>query len=180
MPNKTKFTDEITQFKNLEGGNEPLLSKLEEFLALLEKSDLDSKNIKDIKGRINKTLDQKLKGVALIEEVREVSLAELDKMEQLDKLELLLNNNHFDTSDAKKVNIKSGISRLAKGVIGLLFVTLGFAMIIMPAPPYFEMFTIFYFNENDGVTLMDLISLIIVAVGIYIMINAILNLKTNE
>lgn len=164
----------------MEGGNEPLLSKLEEFLALLEKSDLDSKNIKDIKGRINKTLDQKLKGVALIEEVREVSLAELDKMEQLDKLELLLNNNHFDTSDAKKVNIKSGISRLAKGVIGLLFVTLGFAMIIMPAPPYFEMFTIFYFNENDGVTLMDLISLIIVAVGIYIMINAILNLKTNE
>ncbi|RZK10372.1 MAG: hypothetical protein EOO43_20355, partial [Flavobacterium sp.] len=171
MPNKTKFTDEITQFKNVEGSKEPLLSKLEEFLVLLEKSDLDSKNIKDIKGRINKTLDQKLKGVALIEEVREVSLAELDKMEQLDKLELLLNNNHFDTSDAKKVNIKSGISRLAKGVIGLLFVTLGFAMIIMPAPPYFEMFTIFYFNENDGVTLMDLISLIIVAVGIYIMIN---------
>jgi hypothetical protein len=53
-------------------------------------------------------------------------------------------------------------------------------MIIMPAPPYFEMFTIYYFNANDGVTLMDLISLIIVAVGIYIMINAILNLKANE
>lgn len=107
-------------------------------------------------------------------------LAELDKMEQLDKLELLLNNNHFDSTDTKKINIKSGISRFAKGVIGLLFVTLGFAMIIMPAPPYFEMFTIFYFNPNDGVTLMDLISLIIVAVGIYIMINAILNLKSNE
>lgn len=180
MPNKTKFTDEIAQFKNVEGSNEPLQVKLEEFLALLENSDLDSKNIKNIKGRINKTLDQKLKGSASIDEVRGVSLAELDKMEQLDKLELLLNNNHFDSSDAKKINIKSGISRLAKGVIGLLFVTLGFAMIIMPAPPYFEMFTIFYFNTNDGVTLMDLISLIIVAVGIYIMITAILNLKPDE
>lgn len=180
MPNKTKLTEEITQFESLEDNNKPLLDKLEEFIALLDKSDLDSENIKEIKGRLNKSLDQKIDGRALIKEVREVSLSPLDKMDQLDKLELLLNNNHFNSSDAKKLNIKLGISRAIKGFIGLLFVTLGFAMIIMPAPPYFEMFTIFYFNPNDGVTLMDLISLIIVAVGIYIMINAILNLKTDE
>ena len=180
MPNKTKFTEEITRFENLEGSNEPFLEKLEEFISLLEKSDLDSKNIKEIKGRLNKSLDEKLVGSHTINEVKDLALSDLDKMDQLDKLELLLNTNHFDSRDAKKINYKLGISRIVKGIIGLLFVTLGFAMIIMPAPPYFEMFTIYYFNVNDGVTLMDLISLIIVAVGIYIMINAMLNLKPNE
>jgi hypothetical protein len=180
LPNKTKFTEEITRFEKLERNNKALTDKLEEFISLLEKSDLDSENVKDIKGRLNDSLDQKLNGGSSIKEVRNLSLSDLDKMEQLDKLELLLNNAHFDSSDAKKINFKSVVSRLVKGIIGLLFVTLGFAMIIMPAPPYFEMFTIFYFNANDGVTLMDLIALIIVAVGIYIMINAMLNLKPNE
>ena len=52
-------------------------------------------------------------------------------------------------------------------------ITLGFGMIIMPAPPYFEMFTIFYFNQNDGITIMDLISLLIILAGIYLLIKAI-------
>lgn len=180
MPNKTKFTEELKRFEELEGDNEALLNKLDEFIVLLEKSELDSENIRDIKGKLNITLDKKLVGNSLIREVKGVALSDLDKMEQLDKLEILLNNNHFDSAEAKKINIKLAISRIFKGIIGLLFVTLGFAMIIMPAPPYFEMFTIFYFNPNDGVTLMDLISLIIVAVGIYIMINALLNLRHDE
>jgi hypothetical protein len=54
-------------------------------------------------------------------------------------------------------------------IISLLMITLGFAMIILPAPPYFEMYTIFYFNENDGFTLMDLISLLIVFCGVFIL-----------
>ncbi|MES2826835.1 MAG: hypothetical protein V4687_01715 [Bacteroidota bacterium] len=180
MSNKTKFTEELKRFEQLEGNNTQLLSKLDELIILLEKSDLDSENIREIKVKINKTLDQKLVGKSLIKEVKDVATSNLDKMDQLDKLELLLTNNHFDSADAKKINIKLGISRFIRGIIGLLFVTLGFAMIIMPAPPYFEMFTVFYFNPNDGVTLMDLISLIIVAVGIYIMINALLNLKNDE
>jgi hypothetical protein len=48
------------------------------------------------------------------------------------------------------------------------------AMIIMPAPPYFEMFTVFYFNDNDGVTIMDIISLLIVFTGVYLFLNAVL------
>lgn len=54
--------------------------------------------------------------------------------------------------------------------ISVLMITLGFAMIVLPAPPYFEMYTIFYFNANDGFTLMDLISLIIVFCGIFTLI----------
>ncbi len=180
MLNKTKFTEELKQFENLKGNDEVILKKLDELLLLLEKSDLNSANISEIKGKLDKTLEKKLIIDSQFNEVKDIALAKLDKMDQLDKLEFLLNNNHFDSSDARRLNLKSVINRIIKGVIGLLFVTLGFAMIIMPAPPYFEMFTIYYFNVNDGVTLMDLISLIIVAVGIYIMINALLNLKSNE
>ena len=53
-------------------------------------------------------------------------------------------------------------------------ITLGMGMIIMPAPPYFEMFTIFYFNPNDGVTIMDLISLLIVFTGVYLLVSSLL------
>ncbi|MDB5210671.1 MAG: hypothetical protein JWQ30_1498 [Sediminibacterium sp.] len=55
-------------------------------------------------------------------------------------------------------------------IISLLFITLGLAMIIMPTPASFEMYTIFYFNENDGFTLMDLISLMIVFCGVFTLI----------
>lgn len=59
-----------------------------------------------------------------------------------------------------------GFSRMIKMIISILLITLGFAMIILPAPPYFEIFTIFYFNEQDGFTLMDLISLLVVFSGV--------------
>lgn len=62
-----------------------------------------------------------------------------------------------------------------KAIIGFLFVVLGFAMIIMPAPPYFDAFTLFYFSENDGVTMIDLVSLVIIAVGIYILVKTVFN-----
>ena len=57
--------------------------------------------------------------------------------------------------------------------ISLIIITLGFAMIILPAPPNFEMFTVFYFNQDDGVTIMDLISLIIVFAGVFLLISTV-------
>ena len=54
---------------------------------------------------------------------------------------------------------------------------LGFGMIIMPAPPNFEMFTIFFITPEDGVTLMDIIALIIVFISIFIIIGGYKNLK---
>lgn len=52
-------------------------------------------------------------------------------------------------------------------------IIMGFGMIIIPAPPFFEMFTIFYFNRNDGITIMDLISLLIILAGVYFLIKGI-------
>ncbi|RYD69039.1 MAG: hypothetical protein EOP55_24625 [Sphingobacteriales bacterium] len=66
-------------------------------------------------------------------------------------------------------------------IIGIIMITLGMAMIIMPAPPYFEMFTIFHFNPNDGVTIMDVLSLLIVFAGVYLFVNtAFVELRTSH
>lgn len=59
-------------------------------------------------------------------------------------------------------------------IIAVLLILLGFGMIIMPAPEYFEMFTLFYLNPNDGVTIMDVISLIVAFTGVSLLISAIL------
>lgn len=146
-------------------------------MVLLENSQLDSKNIRAIQEKVNTALDKKLSGAQLISEIKEVSLSDMGKLAQLEQLESLLNDNFLDSRDVKGYQIKENLSKAVKIIIGFLFITFGFAMIIMPAPPYFEMFTIYYFNQNDGVTLMDLISLIIIAVGIYVVIRSMLNKK---
>jgi hypothetical protein len=146
-------------------------------MLLLEKSDIDSENIKGIKTRVNKALDQKLGGGELIQEIKELSLSGMEKMDQLDQLEHILNSNYLDSRQVNKNKISDGLGKIVRVLIGFLFITLGFAMIIMPAPPYFEMFTIFHFTPDDGVTLMDLISLIIIATGTFIVIRSLLNQK---
>lgn len=179
MADKKKIADELKNFENLERDDLNLEDKLKEFILLLNESKLDSENVKKLKHQVNAALDEKLKDKQL-NDVRKVASAEMNRLDQLDQLELLLKNTSFDSRDVKSRWLAQGIYKGIKMIIGLLFVTLGFAMIIMPAPPYFEMFTIFHFTRDDGVTLMDLISLIIVAVGIYIIFNALFNLKPNE
>ena len=180
MTNKSKLSESLKNFEDLNNKDEELNQKLSEFITLLDQSQLDSENIKLLQLKINGVIDEKLSNERLIEEIKEVSLADIDKLAQLDKLEFLLNNNHLDSRKPNKISLTGKFLRIIQIIIGFLFVTLGFAMIILPAPPYFEMFTIYYFNENDGVTLMDLISLIIIAAGIYIIVKSISNFKTYE
>jgi hypothetical protein len=177
LPDKNKLTADLQRFEQLNAKDEQLIQKLDEFMLLLEKSDIDSENIKGIKTRVNKALDQKLGGTKLIQEIKELSLSGIEKTQQLDQLEQLLNSNYLDSRQAGKNKISDSLGKIVRVFIGFLFITLGFAMIIMPAPPYFEMFTIFHFTPDDGVTLMDLISLIIIAMGIFIVIRSVLNQK---
>ncbi|WP_432710915.1 hypothetical protein [Pedobacter sp.] len=180
MGEKSKISENLKQFALLDRKDGELNQKLSEFITLLEQSNLDSENIKLLQARVNEAIDKKLTNHKLINEIKEVSLSNLDKLDQLDKIEFLLNNNFLDTKQTIKINLLEKFNKFIKIVIGFLFVTLGFAMIIMPAPPYFEMFTVFYFTADDGVTLMDLISLIVIAVGIFIIIKSTTNIKMYE
>lgn len=180
MTEKTKLTEDLKQLKHLEAKDEELFQKLGEFMLLLDQSKLDSRNIQAIQETINIAIDRKVKSEDVIKEIKQISLGNLDKLDQLDQLEFLLTTQHIDSKQVKKVVFKNFILKFIKIIIGFLLLTLGFAMIILPAPPYFEMFTIFYFNPNDGVTLMDVISLIVIAVGIYIIVKSFFNFKPNE
>jgi len=178
--NKNKLTEDLKRLKHLENKDGELIQKLNEFITVLNQSELNSDNITEIKETLNVALDERIVGETALERIQSVSTADLSKLEQLDQLEFLLNTNHLDSQQAKKITLRAHLLKFIKVIIGFLFVTLGFAMIIMPAPPYFEMFTIFYFTENDGVTLMDLISLIIIATGIYIIVRSFSNMKSYE
>ncbi len=56
--------------------------------------------------------------------------------------------------------------------VGILFITIGFILIITPASAEFEIATIFYFNENDGLTVMDMFALVLIFAGIFFFIRA--------
>ncbi len=90
MTKDTKLTEDLRQFEDLEKKDEELIQKLNEFLVLLDKSELNTENIKKIQSGINGLIDHKLNSGAIVKEIKQVSEGILDKMEQLDKLEILL------------------------------------------------------------------------------------------
>ncbi|MBD3749159.1 MAG: hypothetical protein IE931_06675 [Sphingobacteriales bacterium] len=149
-----------------------LADKLDEFLNLLNNSKIDSENIKQIQNKFNNAIDKKLSEEELIAEFKKVDDFDLSRLEKLEKIEMLLKSNYIDTKVAKSYKTRNFLEMIFPVLAGLVMVTLGFAMIIMPAPPYFEMFTVFHFTWDDGVTLMDLISLTIILFGIFVIIKS--------
>lgn len=99
------------------------------------------------------------------------------KDEVHNELDQLLFINKLDKSAQKKYSVYRAFDIVIRLFIAVLLIILGFGMIIMPAPPYFEMFTLFYLNPNDGVTIMDVISLIVAFIGIYILVKTLIKKK---
>ncbi|MBL7129670.1 MAG: hypothetical protein ISS16_11890 [Ignavibacteria bacterium] len=91
--------------------------------------------------------------------------------------EIELPKSNFTSEEAFKYVKKVKFKSVVQIIIGVLFLLLGFGMIIMPAPPNFEVFTIFFITQEDGVTLMDVIALIIVFTSIFIIIGGYKNLR---
>lgn len=146
--------------------------KADELIVLLQKGAADNIKVKAIQERVYHALDKESipHTIEAFKELDEVD----NRLDLLNEFEYLLSHHQLD-SKATKIYLFQ--ERLKKGLvifIGIIMITLGMAMIIMPAPPYFEMFTVFYFNPNDGVTLMDLIALLIVFTGVYLFLSTLL------
>jgi len=176
----SKLTEHLQHFERLNAKDQQLIHKLDEVLELLENHTMDQETVKTVKNQLNRAFERESNSMERIEEIKQVSLSDIERFSKLDQLENLLNNHHFDSKQIKKARLKEIVQHIIKIIIGFLMITLGFAMIILPAPPYFEMFTIFHFTRDDGVTLMDLISLIIIATGTLIAIRSLLNIKRHE
>ncbi len=136
--------------------------KMDELIDLLAEQEPDEEKLQELKNRFDNALRSSVV-------YREANNVELFNRIQPGEVEIIL--SHKKT---KRLGHETGkkISVAFRMVISVLMITMGFAMIIMPAPPFFEMYTIYYFNAQDGFTLMDLISLIIVFCGIYTLITA--------
>ncbi|MCO5935153.1 hypothetical protein NAF17_06350 [Mucilaginibacter sp. RB4R14] len=135
---------------------ELLDTKTNELVAIIKTGAIDADHAKIIQQKINKALKK---------------YDNLPFNLQND-LELLLSAHQLQKATIKDRFDFETIKKYLLSIIGAVMITLGMAMIIIPAPPYFEMFTIYHFNANDGVTLMDLIALVIVFTGVYLFFSA--------
>lgn len=167
--------------KQTENINQPdeskavITQKLDELIALLSKSSLDNETVNIYKQKFDNAIRRQGIQAEQVEAFQGLDKLDASREELLDEFSILLSNNQFDSRPAKKRRrVGEGMSRIVLFIISLTMITLGFGMIIMPAPPFFEMFTIFYFNPNDGVTIMDLISLLVILFGIFFLIKAII------
>jgi hypothetical protein len=130
----------------------------------LDDSDLPAEEIHELKQYFNDALQRNLAYRNYLAK----HLTNVLKERRSEEIDIV-----FERIRGKNNRLRSGLKKFPNPIriiISLLFITLGLAMIILPAPPYFEMYTIFYFNENDGFTLMDLISLLIVFCGVFTLI----------
>lgn len=89
----------------------------------------------------------------------------------LDMNKLLQEHKSFSVKNLpdKAINWAAG---LAYSAVGLLFICTGFLIIVTPTTAEFEIATLFYFNENDGFTLLDAFALVIIFIGIFFFIKA--------
>ncbi len=171
-----KINEELSNFESTSGQDLRLIDdKLSELIQIVNQTSLDNDTIQELQGKFNAALRASAYSTALQPYSRSARTVNAEVVEG--ELEQLLFINNLDRKSQRKHNASRVVALTVRVVIALLLILLGFGMIIMPAPPYFEMFTLFYLNANDGVTIMDVISLIVAFTGVYLLISAITNLR---
>ena len=135
--------------------------KVAELIEAIEQSQIDAQLSRQYQERIADAF-----GRSAMMQKKLAPFRELDQDNNLSREELLEGlENQFDS----RIDTPKRSKLVQKGVmfiVAILLIIVGFAMIIMPAPPSFELFTVYYFNINDGVTIMDLVSLLIIFGGV--------------
>lgn len=149
--------------------------KMDELIGLLSETEMNNTLLQELQSKFNFALRSAADSTAL-EPYKRMKNNILTEDSDSEFGQLLLMNN-LDKSAQKKLATWQIIGMTVRVIIALLLILLGFGMIIMPAPPYFEMFTLFYLNPNDGVTIMDVISLIVAFIGVYLMISTLAKRK---
>jgi hypothetical protein len=172
---------DVVQLQQAAGKETAIDTKLDELVTLLAQSDMDSEKVKQIRLRLNHALDEAGSYKKQIAAFRHIETDDsLSRANILDEFTVLLASSQVDSKISKRYIRGERISRFVLAIISLVLIMLGFAMIIIPAPPYFEMFTIYWFNPQDGVTLMDVISLLIILSGVYLLVKSVYKQLSTE
>lgn len=152
--------------------------KLDEFVIVLSESNPNTELLGELQKKFNVAIHDAAQSILLDSEERHTQKASSGELD-VELGQLLLINN-LDKPAQQKMAFYQIISMVIRVIIALLLILLGFGMIIMPAPPYFEMFTLFYLSPNDGVTIMDVISLIVAFIGVYLLISTFAKRKSKR
>jgi len=159
-------------------------SMLDDLVNILSDLDLNSEDLMAYSLKIHK-LSKEKSFEGKIKDFEKIDTELLGRDKALDEFEILLRNSDFDSEDAVKIASARKVRYITKYIIGILCVLFGLAIIILPAPPNFELFTIFYFSNLEGVgldtqslglnehgiTLMDVLAMIIVFSGIFVIVS---------
>jgi hypothetical protein len=93
-----------------------------------------------------------------------------NRKEKIEEFIIFFEENNFDSKNITDFMAKYKVSALLKKILGYLLIILSLGVIIIPLPHVYEIATIYYFNYNDGITLSDLIALLVLLVGIYLVL----------
>ncbi|WP_207425564.1 hypothetical protein [Pedobacter sp. SYSU D00535] len=180
MEKRKSLTEQIDRFRELGNSSEAIDKKLDELIFLLESSDLDSDAVSQLQDKFNEAVEQTKISSDSLKLFRKLDNPEASRLELVDNLENLLSHYKLDSEVSKRFILVDKVIRLVKVLAGLVMIALGFAMIVMPATPAFEMYTIVYLTAEDGVTLMDLIALLIVFAGVYLFVTSVSKVGKSE
>lgn len=135
--------------------------KLEELIALLSQT--------HINGEVARYFTQQFDHA-----IRNANKDSADTHSELyDHAEILHEISPQSNNRLKRYLQAKHISNIIFIIIDIIMILIGLGMIILPATPFFKMFPIYYISRNDGVTVMDLISLLIILAGVYFLIREI-------
>jgi len=173
LSEEKNIANQISALQHAAGDDEANIERrLDELITLLTKANIDSGKVKLYQKKFNEAIDN-----SSLKAFEQLDNNSMSREELLNNLGRLLEEHPVNSNITGNIAKKSTTKRIVLALIGLTMITLGFAMIIMPAPPYFEMFTVFYFSNDDGVTIMDLISLVVVLCGVYLLVVSIIKHK---
>jgi len=165
--------NKISDSKSSTDGNASVVveTKVKELIEVIEKTNVDSKSAKLYQQQIADAFQRSQFSPKQLEPYTALDQDNnLSREELLEGLEKLLSETKIDSEISKNYLRKNAIQKGVMFILAILLIVVGFAMIIMPAPPSFEIFTVFYITANDGVTIMDLVSLLIIFGGVLLFV----------
>ena len=171
MSIKNKVADSNADFHKNNENEAAIEKKLDELIEFIALSDIDRETVEIHLTRFNNAVKLSLDPLGALSENSAENIQPADDL--VDDFSILLSNKRYQIKFLKKFLYSGGLARVILLLISIVLIVLGYGMIIMPAPPFFEMFTIFYFNTNDGITIMDCISLLVILSGVYFLIKAV-------
>lgn len=146
---------------------EEINKSFEQFITELQKQPVSKNKIVELSDKFHKAI--KLQSKQFIDSKNNNGI-------QNTKIAINLNRLKIEPKFQVKSDLRYKLWRWAEGFalssVGILFITIGFILIITPASAEFEIATIFYFNEYDGFTVMDMFALVIIFIGIFFFIRA--------